>query len=309
MIFFMKLRKPKTPVLKGMLALDWLGSTTIIGSVVMFLPGMEFGGVIHPWTSATVLGLIIFGLLMGVLFSLIEWRIARYPIMPLGLFRSLPNTVALLATYFHGVVFIAAAFYFPLYFQSVLGTSPLLSGVWFLPSAVSIALSSAATGIYIEKMGRYVDCVAFGFFLVTLGFGMFISLSSDRQWVKIIIYQIIAGLGIGPNFQSPLVALQSNVAPEENATATATFNFVRNISSSISAVISSVVLSNSLCSKRSELATVNPRLSELLKTGDAQANVFAIDRLPEHLRAVARAAISLSLRRDWIMFTVFQQQV
>jgi hypothetical protein len=227
--FFMKLRTPKTPFLKGMAALDWLGSITIVGSVVMFLLGLEFGGVNYPWTSATVLCLIILGLFTGVLFFMIEWKIARYPIMPLGLFRSLPNTVALLATLFHGIVFIAAAFYLPLYFQSVLGATPLLPGVWFMPFAISVALSSAATGIYIEKTGRYAECVVFGFFFMTLGFGLFIDLPIDPQWAMIIIFQIIAGIGIGPNFQSPLVALQTKVPPQENATATATFNFVRNI--------------------------------------------------------------------------------
>ena len=299
----MNLRTPKTPFLKGMAALDWLGSITIVGSVVMFLLGLEFGGVTKPWTSTTVLCLIIFGLFTGILFFLIEWRIARYPIMPLGLFRSLPNTIALLATFFDGIVFTAATFYLPLYFQSVLGATPLLSGVWFMPFAISVAMCSSATGIYIEKTGRYAECIVFGFFFVTLGFGLFIDLPTNRQWAKIVLFQIIAGIGIGPNFQGPLVALQTNVPPQENATATATFNFIRNIASSIAVVIGSVLFSNSLRNQRSKLASVSPQLAELLTTGDAQANVFAIDKLPDQVRAVGRSAIALSLRKDWIMFT------
>jgi hypothetical protein len=62
----------------------------------------------------------MFGLFTESLFFIIEWRVASYPIMHLALFRSLPNNVALLATFFHGIVFIAAAFNLPLYFQSVL---------------------------------------------------------------------------------------------------------------------------------------------------------------------------------------------
>ena len=304
-LVFMKLRTPKTPFLKGMAALDWLGSITIVGSVVMFLLGLEFGGVTYPWTSATVLCLIILGLFTGFLFFLIEWRIARYPIMPLGLFRSLQNTVALLVTFFHGIVFISAVYYLPLYFQSVLGATPLLSGVWFMPFALFVALSAAGTGVYIEKTGRYVECVIFGFSFLTLGLGLFIALPTDRQWAKIIIFEIIAGIGIGPNFQAPLVALQTNVQPQENATATATFNFIRNIGSSISVVIGSVLFSNELRNQRSELARVSPQLSNLLTTGNAQANVFAIDKLPDQVRAVGRAAIASSLQKDWIMFTAF----
>jgi hypothetical protein len=126
-----------------------------------------------------------------------------------------------------------------------------------MPFAISVALSSATTGIYIKKTGRYAECVVFGFFFffLTLGFGLFIGLPIDRKWAKILVFQIVAG--IGPNFHSHLVALQTNVQPEENATETATFNFVRNIASSISVVIGSVLFSNELRNQRSELASVS----------------------------------------------------
>jgi hypothetical protein len=50
-----------------------------------------------------------------------------------------------------------------------------------------------------------------GMILMTLGFGLFIDFDVNTSWAKIIIFQIIAGIGVGPNFQSPLIALQSLV--------------------------------------------------------------------------------------------------
>jgi hypothetical protein len=46
---------------------------------------------------------------------------------------------------------------------------------------------------------------------MTLGFGLFIDFDVNSSWAKIIVYQIVAGIGVGPNFQAPLIALQSLV--------------------------------------------------------------------------------------------------
>ena len=48
-------------------------------------------------------------------------------------------------------------------------------------------------------------------FMMTLGFGLYINFNVNTSWAKIIIFQIIAGIGVGQNFQSPLIALQSNI--------------------------------------------------------------------------------------------------
>lgn len=77
--FFLHLDNPKTPVWEGLKAVDWAGSLLVVGATLMLLLGLEFGGVIHPWSSAIVICLIIFGIVVGVLFVLNEWKLARYP--------------------------------------------------------------------------------------------------------------------------------------------------------------------------------------------------------------------------------------
>jgi len=93
----------------------------------------------------------------------------------------------------------------------VLGATPILSGVWLLPTALSLSFVSAFTGIYIRKTGQYLPPIWAGFIVMTLGFGLFIDLGVSANWAKIICYQIVAGIGVGPDFQAPLIALQSLV--------------------------------------------------------------------------------------------------
>ena len=158
-----------------------------------------------------MLCLIIFGAVVIGIFFLIEWRIAPYPLMPLDLFSKRSNLAALATCFFHAFVFISGNYFLPLYFQAVLGATPILSGVYLLPTALSLSFLSAFTGVFIKKTGQYLPMIWFGMILMTLGFGLFIDFDVNTSWAKIIVFQIIAGIGVGPNFQSPLIALQSLV--------------------------------------------------------------------------------------------------
>jgi MFS family permease len=210
-LLFLDIHTPKTPLRQGLKAVDWLGCLAMVGAVIMILLGLEFGGITHPWDSATVLCLIIFGVVLLAGFFLIEWRVAPYPLMPLDLFSKRSNLAALGSCFLHAYVFIAGNYFLPLYFQAVLGATPILSGVYLLPQAVALSFMSMFTGIFIKKTGKYLPLIWGGMFMMTLGFGLFIDLDVNSSWAKIIVYQIIAGIGVGPNFQAPLIALQSLV--------------------------------------------------------------------------------------------------
>ena len=77
--------------------------------------------------------------------------------------------------------------------------------------------------------------------LLTIGTGLFMLLPSTVEWGRIAPFEIIAGLGAGPIFQSPLLALHANIHPKDIATGTATFAFVRQLFGGIGLVIGGVI--------------------------------------------------------------------
>lgn len=323
LFFFLHLDNPRTPVWDGLKAVDWAGSLTIVGGTLMVLLGLEFGGITYPWGSATVICLIVFGFVVAGLFVLNEWKFARYPVMPLRLFKHPSNIAALGVCFCHGYVFIAGSYYLPLYFQAVLGATPLLSGVYILPFALTLSLASGLTGVFMyvhhvmlslsniltytsRKTGKYLPPIRFGLVVMALGFGLYINLPNSHNWAKIVIYQIIAGIGVGPNFQSPLIALQSLVAQRDIATATATFGFTRNLSTSISVVIGGVIFQNRMQKQYPTLlAALGPEIAGQLSGGSAGANVGIVSALPAGQKEVARQAFYESLRTMWIQYVAF----
>jgi MFS family permease len=201
LVFFLKLETPKTPIIAGLKSIDWVGVLLIVGGVVMFLFGMESGGQTQPWGSAYTICLIVFGIFTIFLFFINEWKFAKYPIMPLRLFKESSNMAALGVCFCHGFVFIGGTYYLPLYFQTVLEATPILSGVYLFPLVLSLSAGAIGVGIFIKKVGKYRPPIWFGLVFMTLGFGLFIDFDDHANWPKIIIFQFIAGIGVGPNFQ------------------------------------------------------------------------------------------------------------
>jgi len=304
--FVLKLHNPRTPIRQGLAAVDWAGSATIIGGTLMLLLGLTLGGVVYPWSSPTVICLIVFGVAVMGLFGLVEARFAKYPVIPPRLFRNPATLASLGCSFCHGFVFISGSYYLPLYFQAVLGANPLLSGAYVLPFTVSLAITSAGSGMFIRKTGKYLPAIVFGFVFMTTGYGLFTDLGATPNWAKIICYQIVAAVGIGPNFQAPLIALQTTVQQRDIASATATFGFIRQISTSISVVIGGVVFQNGMQKQYPDLlASLGPDVANLLSGSNAAASVGLVSQLPGDQGDLARAAYWNSLRTMYIMYVVF----
>ncbi|RMD41783.1 hypothetical protein DV735_g3349, partial [Chaetothyriales sp. CBS 134920] len=302
-ILTLHLQTPKTPIVAGLKAIDWLGSLTIAGATTLFLLGLQFGGVKYAWSSPAVICLIIFGGIAFIIFFFIESR-ARYPLMPLRIFATKSNLALLAINFAHAAPFMEAGFFIPTYFQAVLSASPLLSAVWLFPWILSVSFFTAGGGIYIKKTGRYFDCMVFSLLTSLLGYALLYNLPNHKGWAKIVIYQLIAGIGSGMNFQAPLVALQSSsiVTAQDNGTVTATYSFIRTLTYAIGVVIGSAILSNRMNSHRATLEdALGSTLAERFSGRDAQANIPLIESLPTAAqRQTVRQAYYESIQTIWI---------
>lgn len=134
LMIFLHLESPKVTVSEGLKRVDWLGKLRILETVirllvtydciegtilivsgtVLFLLGLEFGGVMYPWDSSLVLCFLIFGLAFIGAFVYVEWKVAKLPIMPLRLFNHRTNACSYLVGFMHGMIFIAGCYFIPL---------------------------------------------------------------------------------------------------------------------------------------------------------------------------------------------------
>lgn len=284
--------------------MDWLGTITIVGSTVMFLLGLGYGGVAYPWNSATVICLIVFGIVTIFIYALIEWKVAKYPVTPLRLFTSTSSIATFGIAYLHGAVYMANFYYLPLYFQTVLGATPILSGVYLLPVAVTLCIASSLTGVYISKTGRYRPPIYFGLVMMILGQGLYCDLQTYASWARIIIFQIISGIGLGPMFQAPIIAIFSLTKPADTASAAATVFFARDIATAMSVVFGGVIFENRIEAHKNELEAALPAsLAEQITSGGATTVTDQIRDLPSNQRAVVTYVYNKAIQDEWIFYT------
>jgi hypothetical protein len=175
--------------------------------------------------------------------------------------------------------------------------------VYLLPYIIPLCLLSVGTGIFIKVTGLYLPPIYFGMILLTIGHGLYIDLQPYISWSRIIVFQIIAGFGAGPNFQAPLIALHSSIEPRDMAAGTAMFNFARNIGTAISVVIGGSIFSNQISTRRSELSAVlPPALVDQLSGAGVGGARNIVNALPDAQKSVVRVVYTKSLKTLWIFY-------
>ncbi|KAK4098330.1 MFS general substrate transporter [Parathielavia hyrcaniae] len=303
-ILFLHIHNPRTPLVKGLIAIDWVGSVLIVGATMMFLIGLESGGISHPWGSAFVVCLIVFGLVAYALFGIYE-RFARYPIIPRRIFAGMSRACTFGVVFCHGAGFMAPVFFLPLYFQTALGATPIQSGVWMLALAVSFTVSGIVMGIFIQRTGHYLWIIRGSMALFTLALGVMITFGPDRDWPRIILFQILLAAGIGANMQTLVIAIQALVAPEDIGVATGTLNFIRNLATAISVVLGQVIFQSILGHHAAELraAGIPAGVVDSLVGGRAIAGSGLTGGFTDAQRAAYSAAVADALSKMWIFYT------
>lgn len=306
--FTLELHDPRTPLLKGLASVDWLGITTIITAAVLLLVGLQIGSG-GSYGSPLVIVLIVVGSVIFIAFPFSQWwedKRGGSPIMPLRIFKDISNLSALGVCACDALVFNSVAYFLPLYFQIVLGRSPAATGVLMLAIAIPLAIVSLVSGHVIEKTGRFLEVLQAGLFLMTLGVGLLISFNASFDLGKIIGILIVIGLGFGPNFGAPLIALQTRIQTCDMATGTAAFGFVRMISGAIGLVLSQVIFQYLTVSYSERLVSSGiPRdFAKLLVGGEAISQGVQINDLTEFQREVVHQSFMSAMRRVWILYTI-----
>ncbi|KAF3927322.1 hypothetical protein ABW21_db0202265 [Orbilia brochopaga] len=301
--FFLRLHSPKIGVVEGLKRVDWLGTGCAVVGTTLFLIGLDFGGVTSPWNSALVLSCLIIGGCLLAVFILVELKFTENPIMPPRIFGNRTNAASYLVCFLHAQVFIGGAFYIPLYFQSALGKTALVSGALNLPFAFMLSMGSVVTGLTIAKTGKYRPMMQGGLVLTAAGIGAFVDWDRQSSYVKIVFFEIIAGFGLGPNFQAPLIAIHSTIKPQDIGAATGAFTFIRNLACAIGVSLGTVIFSNEFIQRIPGLLPhITPETAKLISGNGATSSTEAVRNLPPDQRIPIQDAYAGSLRVVWWYF-------
>src|SRR5262249_9415093 len=133
----------------------------------------------YGWTSARILGLFAFALVMLAAFIILEHR-QRLPMLDLSLFRSRTYAGANLGMVLVPLAIFGIFFYTSLSFQTVIGYSPVQTGALSLPMTVLIIIVAPQAGRLSDRIGsRWL--IGAGLSLVTLSLILFAQLDKSSD--------------------------------------------------------------------------------------------------------------------------------
>lgn len=147
------------------------------------------------WTSARIIGLLAGSVLALALFVVIEQR-TKAPILPLGIFRSLPFVGTNIAGFVLLFCVLGVLLYMAIYMQAVLGFSALKAGLWYLPATVPIALLGPASARLAERFGASPVTGVGMAFLAAAG-GAETRLTATTDYGTIVAVMVFLGVGMG----------------------------------------------------------------------------------------------------------------
>ncbi|KAJ2902615.1 MFS toxin efflux pump (AflT) [Zalerion maritima] len=226
--------------------LDLLGAFFLIPGIICLLLALQWGGTEYAWSNSRIIGLFVgFGLMIGVFVAIQLWK-GDAGTLPPRLFKDRNLACAYGFAFFFGAGFLPLIYYLSLFFQAVKGDSAVEAGIKLLPLMISCVITSVMTGVLTTVIGYYNPIVLPGMVLFTVGTGMITTWSVDTPLKEWFGYQAIAGLGVGPGFQTGIMVVQTVVTDDMIPVATAAVQFFQALGGAIFIAVAQAVFQNGL---------------------------------------------------------------
>lgn len=212
--------------------IDYIGNLVIIGSTVAILYALTYGGTLMTWSDARVITPLAVGVLglasLVPVESWIEKHSLADPVVPARLFSSRTGIVVGVNTFINSMLLYWAMFFLPVYFQAVKQFTPAEAGIQMLPVLLVSVPSAIASAVILSKYGKFKLLHVVGFALMAVGLGLLSIMNAESALAQWIVFQIIAAVGSGMVLNTQLPAFQAGVPESDQASATATWAYIRS---------------------------------------------------------------------------------
>ena len=196
------------------------------------------------WTSGTVLGFLLVGLIFLSLFVTAEIIIANrggQPLLDLRLFANGPFRTSIIASVFVIFCLFSGLFIFTIYLQTIRGLSAFQAGLILLPQALASMVSVIVGGRLVDRIGVRAVMIP-GLLILALATWQLtlVTTYSPYWWIQVMF--ILRGLALGLTIQPLTVAMMAEVRPQQLAQASSLNTVGRAVSSSLGiAIIATLV--------------------------------------------------------------------
>ncbi|MEU6475420.1 MFS transporter [Streptomyces sp. NPDC047017] len=148
------------------------------------------------WGDGTTWTFIAASVLAFAAFAFWETRV-KEPLIPLGLFRSVPLSAGVVLMVLMAIAFMGGLFFVTFYLQNVHGMSPIDAGLHLLPLTGMMIVGSPAAGAMITKLGPRIP-LAGGMVATAVAMYGMSTLKTGTGSLTMSLWFALLGLGLAP---------------------------------------------------------------------------------------------------------------
>ncbi len=235
---------------------DYTGAALLMAGMSALLLAMVLGGTEFPWASWQIIGLFAASVIFTAWFLYVETKVPE-PILPLHLFQNRVITISTILGFLVGAAMFGAVSYIPLYVQGVIGVSASLAGYVLTPLMLSMIASSIIAGRLLTKIS-YRGFVLCGMSMLTATFYLLSQMTVTTPMWQVVVYMIIAGLGMGPLNPVLTVAVQNAVDFSQRGVTTSSLQFFRSIGGTVGVTVMGLFMNQQLSAQLQQVARQVP---------------------------------------------------
>lgn len=256
--------------------LDIPGALLSIAGLFALVYGIIAAGM-DGWTAPHVL--LAFGgaVVLLTVFAIVENR-SKHAMLRLVFFENPSFTGANIALTLVFFGMMGSFFFLGQYLQSVLGYTPLQSGVRLLPNAVVLAVTAANSSRIARWLGTKFT-VALGILLTGSGFLYFARIADvDTSYLAVLIGMCITGLGMGLTMSPATNSIMGSIPVEEAGIGSAMNDTTRQVGGALGVAVLGTLMNSGYIQQVNATqwpAQVPPHLVEAVSNGIQGAHLVA----------------------------------
>jgi len=206
--------------------IDWIGTVTFTSALFLLMLGLIRGNTLG-WGSASIIAMFAGSVALLTAFVIAELT-QEQPMFDLSLFRKPTFAGASLAAFALSSTMFAMFLYLTLYIQTLLGYSPLQTGLRFLPFTIISFFVAAASGNLSSRIPiRFL--LGGGLALTGIGLLLMGGLSPTSSWTALLAGFLVAGAGVGLVNPSLAATAIGVVPPQRSGMASGINNTFRQV--------------------------------------------------------------------------------
>jgi len=233
--------------------LDLPGALTVTAGMVLLVYGLSRAAT-YSWTDTMTLATLGLAVVLLLVFLAIESR-SEHALMPFSIFAQRNRDGAYLLSLIIGVSVFGVFFFLTQFVQNILGFSPIVAGIAFLPMTAAIIITAQVISRLIGRFGPR-PFITIGPLLVAVGLFWLAQINANTSYIGGLVGpMLLLAVGLGNIFVPLTVMAVSGAGPQESGLASALLNVGQQIGGSIGIALLGTIAATTT---KNQLASVVP---------------------------------------------------